>query len=177
MRRGVTRSVAGRLSLPNTKNLVMQRVGICRFLSPQAPSISIGRLGQCPHIHAGARSMARENCSGSHMRGLEQPWSRARPSTTEYEKAKSACASIPFLHRYAFGAFVQILNVSCLSRAIVFLLLLLFFYYVLLRQAATTASVNCVLFLFEGAAVDTRTKYTFAAIGAFLMGFASEMIR
>lgn len=45
------------------------------------------------------------------------------------------------------------------------------------RQAATTASVRCILFLFEGAGVDTKTKYAFAAIGAFLMAFGNEMIR
>ncbi|CAB1099913.1 unnamed protein product [Ectocarpus sp. CCAP 1310/34] len=44
-------------------------------------------------------------------------------------------------------------------------------------QAATSASVNCILFLFEGAGVDTKTKYAFAALGAFCMGFANEMIR
>eukprot|EP00752_Nemacystus_decipiens_P009703 g8666.t1 len=44
-------------------------------------------------------------------------------------------------------------------------------------QAATSASVNCILFLFEGAGVDTKTKYAFAALGAFAMGFANEMIR
>ena len=35
----------------------------------------------------------------------------------------------------------------------------------------------CILFLFENATVDTSTKYAFAAIGVFLMGFANEMIR
>ncbi|CAM9253686.1 unnamed protein product [Ectocarpus sp. 8 AP-2014] len=44
-------------------------------------------------------------------------------------------------------------------------------------QSATSASVNCILFLFEGAGVDTKTKYAFAALGAFCMGFANEMIR
>ncbi|CAM9844113.1 unnamed protein product, partial [Scytosiphon promiscuus] len=44
-------------------------------------------------------------------------------------------------------------------------------------QAASSATTSCVLFLFEGAAVDSETKYAFAAIGAFLMGFATEMIR
>ncbi|CAN0390761.1 unnamed protein product [Pylaiella littoralis] len=44
-------------------------------------------------------------------------------------------------------------------------------------QAAVTDSVSCVLFLFEGAVVDSKTKYAFAAIGVFLMGFAVEMIR
>ena len=37
--------------------------------------------------------------------------------------------------------------------------------------------MSCVLFLFEGAAVDTRTKYAFAVLGAFAMGFANDMIR
>ncbi|CAM9845974.1 unnamed protein product [Ectocarpus sp. 4 AP-2014] len=44
-------------------------------------------------------------------------------------------------------------------------------------QSATSASVSCILFLFEGAGVDTKTKYVFAALGAFCMGFANEMIR
>lgn len=44
-------------------------------------------------------------------------------------------------------------------------------------QAAVKSSVSCVLFLFEDAAVDTKTKYAFAVIGVFLMGFANEMIR
>lgn len=44
-------------------------------------------------------------------------------------------------------------------------------------QAATSASVRCILFLFEGAGVDTKTKYAFAALGAFTMGFTNEMIR
>eukprot|EP00903_Cladosiphon_okamuranus_P010730 g10142.t1 len=44
-------------------------------------------------------------------------------------------------------------------------------------QAATSASVRCILFLFEGAGVDTKTKYAFAALGAFAMGFTNEMIR
>lgn len=44
-------------------------------------------------------------------------------------------------------------------------------------QAAVKPSVNCVLFLFVGAAVDTQTKYILAVIGAFLLGFANEMIR
>lgn len=45
------------------------------------------------------------------------------------------------------------------------------------EQAASSHTVNCVLFLFEGAAVDTATKYAFAVIGVFCMGFANEMIR
>eukprot|EP00904_Undaria_pinnatifida_P002268 jgi/Undpi1/12041/HiC_scaffold_4.g01740.m1 len=44
-------------------------------------------------------------------------------------------------------------------------------------QSATKASVNCVLFLFEGAGVTSETKYAFAVIGVFLLGFANEMIR
>lgn len=44
-------------------------------------------------------------------------------------------------------------------------------------QAASDVSVNCVLFLFKSAAVDTSTKYALALIGVFFMAFASEMIR
>lgn len=45
------------------------------------------------------------------------------------------------------------------------------------RQAASKASSACVLFLFEGSAVNTETKYAFAIIGVFLMGFTNEMVR
>lgn len=44
-------------------------------------------------------------------------------------------------------------------------------------QTATKASVSCVLFLFENAVVDTKTKYVFAIIGAFLLGFTNEVFR
>ena len=44
-------------------------------------------------------------------------------------------------------------------------------------QTATKASVSCVLFLFENAVVDTKTKYVFAIIGVFLLGFTNEVFR
>ena len=44
-------------------------------------------------------------------------------------------------------------------------------------QAATKASASCVLFLFEDAVVDTKTKYVFAIIGVFLLGFTNELFR
>lgn len=44
-------------------------------------------------------------------------------------------------------------------------------------QAASSESARCVLFLFEGAVVDSATKYAFAVMGAFAIGFATEIIR
>ncbi|CAN0065670.1 unnamed protein product [Ascophyllum nodosum] len=44
-------------------------------------------------------------------------------------------------------------------------------------QSASGADATCVLFLFQNAVVDTKTKYAIAVIGVFCMAFANEMIR
>lgn len=49
--------------------------------------------------------------------------------------------------------------------------------YVMNSGFQTAVHNYCVLFLFEGANVDTPTKYVFALLGAFLMSFANEIIR
>ena len=48
---------------------------------------------------------------------------------------------------------------------------------VMLNGFQSTVGNTCVLFLFQGAAVDTATKYAFAILGVFVIAFLNEILR
>jgi hypothetical protein len=49
--------------------------------------------------------------------------------------------------------------------------------YVMLNGFQYSKGNNCVLYLFQGAAVDTATKYGFALVGTLLLALVTEMLR